>query len=379
MHIKTIPEESIFTAPITFEDTPLIRTSLCLQGVRIMNEEPGKIHITSIAFQLQIKNKTVWQLVYNGEFLEQTVNEFAGYAPQRFQDPNITRILLGRSTFWDFDLLQSQPTLVQNQEIGFELATIEYRSEKVPELLQINVKYQEWENETSNPSNKEMSKKFPIVTTGSKNTYLLPLKGGWHYNRSYDWDFGHRHSYSQEFAMDFQQYTAQKRIKKGQRLPNSDFPHYGALIYAVGEGTVTIVGDNFPENELSDEIIMIDPEQQKKFIAQLGFNRTLMGNHVMIAHPNGEYSLYCHMIPGKMCVKEGETVIAGQQIGQLGNSGFSGFPHLHFQIIDGSDPLKSRGVPCRFSNITDEYAQKIIYLQTNNQYIHTDDPNNKYQ
>ncbi|MCK5343320.1 MAG: M23 family metallopeptidase, partial [Candidatus Heimdallarchaeota archaeon] len=279
----------------------------------------------------------------------------------------------------DFDLLQSQSILIQNQEIGFEIETIDYRSINVPDLLCINVKYQEWEDNISTPSEKELSTPFPIITTGTKNFYLLPVKGAWHYNRSYDWDFGHRVSYSQEFAFDFQQYNSQYRIKNNMKVPNSEFPHYGASVYAVAEGTVTIVGDKFPENDVSDEIIMIDPEKQRKFIAQFGFNRTLMGNHVMIAHPNGEYSLYCHMIPGKMCVKEGDTVVAGQQIGQLGNSGFSGFPHLHFQIVDGADPLNSRGIPCRFRNITDEYAQKIEYLQINNQYIHTDTSGNEYQ
>ena len=112
MHIETIPEKYLLTAPITLEDIPLKRTSLRLQGIRIKNTDATKIQITSVRVQLQSKNQTVWQLVYDKEFLEQTVNHFANNASQKFQDPNITRILLGQSTFWDFDLLQSQLILI---------------------------------------------------------------------------------------------------------------------------------------------------------------------------------------------------------------------------------------------------------------------------
>ncbi len=369
MIIETIPNDSIYTAPIVLEDSPLQRTSLCIQGIRITNNDQENYQITSIAIQLKTKNRIAWQFVYDGEFLEHTIKQFKNYGPQKFEDPNITPIFFGRATFWDFDQLQSSPILENKQEVGFEMDTFEYRGDDVPELLQIEVKCQSLGDKSSKTV---IIKTLPIFTNKSKNTYLLPLKGAWNYNRSYDWEFGHRHSYAQEFAFDFQQYNAQFRIQNEPKLPNSAFPHYSAKVYAAAEGTVTIVEDGFPENERSEEIIMMDPDKQKKFIQEFGFHRTLMGNHIMIQHPNEEYSVYCHMIPGKMCVKVGERVKAGQQIGQLGNSGFSGFPHLHFHLVDGPHPINSRGLPCRFRNITDEYAHKIEFLQINNQYVHTD-------
>ena len=49
-------------------------------------------------------------------------------------------------------------------------------------------------------------------------------------------------------------------------------------------------------------------------------------------------------------MKAGDTVTRGQAIGQLGHTGNSTEPHLHFQLTDGPDPMYSRGVPIVFKD-----------------------------
>ena len=54
------------------------------------------------------------------------------------------------------------------------------------------------------------------------------------------------------------------------------------------------------------------------------------GRVVVLNHGNGFSTLYAHL--NKIRVKYGETVRQGQRIGDLGSSGLSTGPHLHFEI-----------------------------------------------
>jgi murein DD-endopeptidase MepM/ murein hydrolase activator NlpD len=55
------------------------------------------------------------------------------------------------------------------------------------------------------------------------------------------------------------------------------------------------------------------------------------GNRVIINHGYGFNTLYAHM--SKIIVKEGDVVERGQVIGNIGNSGSSTGPHLHYEVI----------------------------------------------
>ena len=59
------------------------------------------------------------------------------------------------------------------------------------------------------------------------------------------------------------------------------------------------------------------------------FHRTC-GNHIWINHGDGYKSVYMHL--DTMMVSVGDYVVAGQQIGTLGNTGGSTGPHLHFGV-----------------------------------------------
>lgn len=56
-------------------------------------------------------------------------------------------------------------------------------------------------------------------------------------------------------------------------------------------------------------------------------------NYMTLEHSNGEYSQYMHLKHEGTLVKLGEKVRQGQPIAISGNTGFTGGPHLHFQVI----------------------------------------------
>ncbi len=56
------------------------------------------------------------------------------------------------------------------------------------------------------------------------------------------------------------------------------------------------------------------------------------GNAVMIDHGGGWVSQYCHLAEDSISVRKGERVKAGQPIGDIGSSGGTSYPHLHYAI-----------------------------------------------
>lgn len=74
------------------------------------------------------------------------------------------------------------------------------------------------------------------------------------------------------------------------------------------------------------------------------------GNAVLIDHEEGLQTIYCHLKKESITVKPGDIVRAGDAIGQIGMSGFTRYPQLHFGILwDGAivDPFTGLGSRAR--------------------------------
>lgn len=69
-----------------------------------------------------------------------------------------------------------------------------------------------------------------------------------------------------------------------------------------------------------------------------GWNSGGYGNLVKVEHPDGSVTFYAHN--NKILVRRGQQVKQGQQIAEMGSTGFSTGPHLHFEIrTDGKNAI----------------------------------------
>ncbi len=68
-------------------------------------------------------------------------------------------------------------------------------------------------------------------------------------------------------------------------------------------------------------------------VISAGWNSGGFGNLVKIKHDDGSVTLYAHN--SRILVRRGQQVEQGQQISEMGSTGFSTGPHLHFEVHPG--------------------------------------------
>ena len=76
-------------------------------------------------------------------------------------------------------------------------------------------------------------------------------------------------------------------------------------------------------------------------VAEVGFNYSY-GNYVIVKHAGQYQTLYGHLT--RSTVVRGQKVSQGDKIGELGTTGYSTGPHLHFSIFHNGQPVD----PLRF-------------------------------
>jgi len=63
------------------------------------------------------------------------------------------------------------------------------------------------------------------------------------------------------------------------------------------------------------------------------------GNGVVLVHPGGWETQYCHMAKGSVRTRNGQTVTVGTVLGHVGMSGDAEFPHLHLSVRRGTEKI----------------------------------------
>lgn len=63
------------------------------------------------------------------------------------------------------------------------------------------------------------------------------------------------------------------------------------------------------------------------------------GNHVIVRHNESYSTKYCHMRENSISVKPGDTVEAGDILGQVGSSGATSAPKFYFEVTQENTPV----------------------------------------
>ncbi|MGG9963875.1 M23 family metallopeptidase [Ferruginibacter sp. SUN106] len=114
----------------------------------------------------------------------------------------------------------------------------------------------------------------------------------------------------------------------------------GSKICAARAGVVTATKEDSDVGGLKDE-----------YLSQ--------GNHIIIKQEDGSEAMYWHLKKDGVLVNVGDTVKQGQHIGYSGNTGYTAFPHLHFQVYDKD----GKNIATRFLT-----KKGIIYLRPGKYY-----------
>jgi murein DD-endopeptidase MepM/ murein hydrolase activator NlpD len=105
----------------------------------------------------------------------------------------------------------------------------------------------------------------------------------------------------------------------------------GTPVYAAGAGRVTEAGE-----------------------------RGMYGNYIRIAHDDIYETAYAHL--SEILVAAGDTIMAGQLIGKVGNSGASMGSHLHYEVIKNGEKINPMNF--FFNDLTPEEYEKVIELSS---------------
>ena len=303
------------------------RTESGVFWLLVETTEPRQVALRSASIRLVSGQKTIQTMHYDADGVSalSIVPPFpprlldGGPAPTAIFWPQAIRIRYSAPQATQVDGMRVEATLVEGDEVARAAVTL------------------------------------PIEKYKQKTSLVFPFKGRGTFTNAGATNGGHRNR-SGQFALDGIGLDAHYGVYlAGEGRKSEDYAGWGRVIIAPAAGKVVAVRMDRPDQP--------DPEKSDPKFYAPGFpNGGDPGNHVVIDHGNGEFSLLAHFMAGSVRVKPGEHVEQGQPLGKLGSSGDTQTPHLHYQLQSGPDIVWSDGLPATFTNIDSEFLVRGTYF-----------------
>lgn len=185
------------------------------------------------------------------------------------------------------------------------------------------------------------------IATAESPVLALPIRGGtWVAVYSDIWPRGHRRVFITtdgharlpgRFAIDWMEVDEHGHTLRDDSGLVASSLSYGAKVLAVADARVAAVRDGVTEaTRVADNKTHPHPDAA--------------GNFISLDLGNDRFATYEHLRPGSIKVAKGDRVHVGQVIAEVGFSGDSTEPHLHFHVSDSPKPLEGEGLPYSLSH-----------------------------
>ncbi len=191
----------------------------------------------------------------------------------------------------------------------------------------------------------------------AKNVFHLPLKGKMIVWDGHDFYSRHRRAAitltdpkaktlptnANRYAYDLMNVDETGAVYKNSPFVKENWFDWNKPVYAPSSGKVIEIQNGIPDNDFNGKTVKmpalaptVDPQG--------------LGNHIIIDHGNGEFSMLLHLKKGSVKVKVGQMVITDQELAKVGFSGDAIYPHLHYMVTNGRKVVGSDGLPSYFNN-----------------------------
>jgi urea transporter len=174
--------------------------------------------------------------------------------------------------------------------------------------------------------------------------FTLPVRGRWTCTQAEEGAYTHKESWRHAFDLEVR--DADGQLCQGDGTSVEQFHCWKLPVLAAADGTVVAVEGGVPDNAVG----AIDVDRN-------------WGNHVLVQHGVGLYSLVAHLARGSVKVVPGQVVRRGEVLGLAGSSGRSPRPHVHFHL-QGTAVLGAPTLPCRFTDVVLDRGHDATSVQT---------------